>query len=112
LGEKDFLIGGRLCQRLWLTATVHHLACQPMAALPLFFLQHAGFGDEGFPGQSGKRIGRLREEFSKTFSLSQGEELLMVFRLGYAEAPSARSLRRPLQELLGFSDDSSILANP
>jgi hypothetical protein len=112
LGEKDFLTGGRLCQRLWLTATMHHLACQPMAALPLFFLQYSGFGDEGFPGQAGKKIGRLRDEFSKTFNLAQGEELLMVFRLGFAKAPSARSLRRPLQELLRFSDDSSILANP
>jgi nitroreductase len=111
LRENDFLIGGRLCQRLWLTATVHHLACQPMAALPLFFLQHAGFGDKGFPGQSGKKIGRLREEFSQTFKLAQGEEVLMVFRLGYAESPSAQSLRRPLSELLEFSDDSPIVAH-
>lgn len=108
--ENDFLTGGRLCQRLWLTATMHGLACQPMAALPLFFVQHACFGDKGFPGQAGKKVGALGQEFNQTFNLAQGEHLLMVFRLGYAQAPSARSFRRPLTELLKSSDDSPIVA--
>jgi hypothetical protein len=83
-----------------------------MAALPLFFLQHAGFGDRGFPGQAGKKIGRLKAEFSQTFNLSQGEEVLMVFRLGYANAPSARSLRRSLSELLKCADNSPLAVYP
>jgi hypothetical protein len=34
-------------------------------ALPLFFLQYASSGEEGFPGHTGKKIGRLSEEFFK-----------------------------------------------
>lgn len=108
LKEKDFLAGGRLCQRLWLTATTHHLACQPMAALPLFFLQYAGSGDDGFPGHTGKKIGRLSADFSQTFGLAEGEELLMLFRLGYSKAPSAKSFRRPLRDMLKTDDNSPI----
>jgi nitroreductase len=111
LRENDFLAGGRLCQRLWLTATSHHLACQPMAALPLFFVQHAAFGDKGFPGQSGGKIGRLKGEFNRAFNLAEHENLLMVFRLGYAAKPSARSLRRPLSELMISIDHSPLAAS-
>jgi hypothetical protein len=109
--QKDFITGGQLCQRLWLTATMHHLSCQPMAALSLFFLQHAAFGDQGFPGQSGRKIGQLREQFYNDFNLSANAHLLMVFRIGYAKAPTARSLRRPLTELLEPFDDSPFIAH-
>jgi nitroreductase len=109
--EHEFLLAGRVCQRFWLTATVHKLACQPMAVLPLFFAQHASFGDDAFPRQSGKQIGSLRTEFNRTFNLAHNDQLMMIFRVGYAQAPSARSFRRPLPELLKYSDTSPIVGS-
>jgi len=107
--DNLFLTGGRLCQRLWLEATHHKLACQPMAVLPLFFAQHAVFGTEGFPNAAGLKVGKLKQEFSSLFGLGTNEHLLMILRLGYAPAPSARSFRRPAAEVF-TADDSPLIS--
>jgi nitroreductase len=106
--EHAFVTAGRVCQRFWLTAAANGLASQPMAILPLFFAQHARFGDQGFPGQGGKTVERVQQRFKKAFHLSPDEHVMMVFRVGYAKPPSARSFRRPLGDLMVFSDDSAI----
>ena len=108
--DELFLHGGRLCQHMWLLATRCGLACQPMAVLPLFFAQHALFGRQGFPGEGGTRVGRLKEEFHRRFGLGSDEHLLMVLRLGYAPPPSARSFRRPPDQLLTIDDDSPLVS--
>ena len=104
-----FLQGGRLYQRLWLTATSHGLACQPMAVLPLFFAQFGTFGEQGFPGKHGTTVRQVKESLHKQFSLGADEHLMMVLRLGYAAPPSARSFRRPADDLLTIEDDSPLV---
>jgi nitroreductase len=104
--KRNFLVGGQLCQRLWLTATAHGVACQPMAILPLFFAQYACLGEEGFPQRTAPKIARIRGAFRRAFDLKEDDHLVMLFRLGYAKPPSARSFRRPLSDLLTLSDDS------
>jgi hypothetical protein len=106
--SRRFLLGGRLSQELWLTAASQGLSCQPLAVLPLFFAQYRRFGDGGFDGQAGLTVKQLREEFYRSFTLADEENLLMVFRMGYARPPSARSFRRRMEEMVSIEDDSAL----
>lgn len=106
--SRRFLLGGRLSQELWLTAATHGLACQPLAVLPLFFAQYQRFADRGFNGQTGLTVKQLREEFYRSFTLADEENLLMVFRMGYAHPPSAHSFRRRIEEMVSIEDDSAL----
>lgn len=110
--RQTWLLGGRVCQRLWLTATAHNLACQPMAVLPLFFAQHRRHGIGGFPSGAGRTVATLEQEFRQTFALAPSEQLIMMFRLGHAPPPSARSFRRPLEDLLAIEDNSPFTSSP
>ena len=94
--------------KLWLTADSHGLACQPLGVLPLFFAQYQRFSDRGFDGQAGLTVKQLREEFYRSFTLADEENLLMVFRMGYAHPPSARSFRRRIEEMVSIEDDSAL----
>ncbi|HEY3130870.1 MAG TPA: hypothetical protein VGL91_15545 [Acidobacteriota bacterium] len=109
--REDFIDSGRFWQRFWLTATTERLSCHPMATLPLFFGQHEHYGEKLFPGPAARRIENARREFDAEFKISPQEHLFMVFRVGYASRPSARSYRRPLEELCQFKEESPLGGN-
>ena len=90
--SEDFVNTGRTMQRMWLKATEQGLALQPITGL--LFLSHRVTANEtGVLGS--KHVEMIKEGMGtirKVFSLG-GEIPMFMFRLGYAEKPSAHSLR-------------------
>ncbi len=90
-----WLTAGRAFQRLWLAATSHGLALQPMAAAV------ALAGQEATGEWVRSRIqARLREGLAR---LAGSGRPAMVFRVGYARPPSVTAGRRPVQSYLTSS---------
>jgi hypothetical protein len=98
---QDMLRCGRGMQRLWLCATQHELAFQPMTAITFLFHRLAA-GGEGLSADDVRTLGELRERHDALFGLPATPELapVMLFRLAKAEPPSARSLRRRVEDVL------------
>jgi hypothetical protein len=109
--REDFIDSGRFWQRFWLTVTAEGLSGHPMATLPLFFGEHERYGEKIFPMPTARRIADARREFDAEFKILPHEHLFMVFRVGYASPPSARSYRRPLEELCQLEEESPLGSN-
>lgn len=94
------LRGGRAVQRLWLEATRLGLALQPITALVYLFEMLDGSGATIFSGRERDELRGLRGRFDALFDAAAGGTRLMLFRVGRAAAPSARTPRRPLEAVL------------
>lgn len=82
---------GRSFQRLWLAATAAGLALQPMAAAAALARQSAGAGWVGAGPQA--ELKRLLPRLCG----GSGLQPYLLFRLGYAEAPTVVSARPTLE---------------
>ena len=98
-GVEDFVAAGRTVQRVWLTATALDLWQQPEMT-PLIFARYAR------QGTSFTRVAKLQARASgleaRLHSLlgSDAESAVWMGRIGAGSAPTARSVRRPLQDLM------------
>ncbi len=95
--RESTLEGGRAVQRLWLAATKAGLAVQPISA-PVFMGLHERFDRRGLYSVDERKelsdiLNGLRSHFP-----AHASEPFFLLRLGHAEPPSVRSLRRPLNE--------------
>lgn len=98
----DWFTGGRAMQRVWLRATSLGLVFQPMTALTyLFFRLHQG-ETTGMDDSEVEILSSLRRRFAGVFNVSGRKAEPMLFRLARAERPTARSLRRNLEDVLEF----------
>ncbi|TSC75930.1 MAG: hypothetical protein G01um101430_100 [Parcubacteria group bacterium Gr01-1014_30] len=91
----DFIVAGRLIQRIWLTVTKLGLSLQPLTGI-LFLYQRVSQQqtDKLSPGQ----IDFIQEQYKRikeTFGVDN-ETIAMLFRIGDGGSPTARSLRLPL----------------
>ena len=95
----DYVAAGRALQRFWLTMTTLGLYMQPEMT-PLIFSKYAREGTR-FTAKT-KLEGAARELQRQTEALIFNDALHPVYmgRLGYGPAPDARSVRRPLAELM------------
>jgi hypothetical protein len=91
---------GRRIQRFWLTATQLGLSMQPNLA-PLCFAHHARTGAGLWDPAVMARITRLARGLERLGSRNSGE-LVFLGRIGAPVKPAAkaRSVRRPLEELV------------
>lgn len=92
--NEDFLLAGRITQRLWLTATQLGLSMQPMTGI-LFFMQRI-LADLNEPFTA-RQVGLIKgsyETVRNIFHLA-GETVPMMFRLGTGDPPTAQSLKLP-----------------
>jgi len=97
---ESWVRGGRLMQRLWLTATSLGLSAQPMAGmLCLLPYMRAGGGD--VPARSREVIALADGLFRKALPLSAGQAPVMLFRVGYGAAPTTTALRRVIGAGIG-----------
>ena len=93
------LHAGRSAQRLWLRATAHQLGAHPVSA-PILLAHHVRFGGgSGFTDGDLSTLMRLFREVVDGFRIGAREPVFMM-RLAFADAPTARSVRRPLSEFL------------
>ena len=98
-GPLAYLEGGRALARVWASATDHALAFQPMSAL-LYLLERLRDGGEGFDAPQRSHLERIRRDFVAVLGAHEGTDLLL-FRLAPSPgAPTARSPRKPADEVL------------
>lgn len=83
--RADFLSGGMALERVWLTATRHGLAFQPMTAITLFWLRWKLEGPEAFSPEHRRLLEEVWPGFQGLFpQLGQDCWPLMLFRAGHA----------------------------
>jgi molybdopterin/thiamine biosynthesis adenylyltransferase/nitroreductase len=91
-GRSRLLDGGRALERFWLTAAAHGLALEPATTLLFLFGLVARHGGGCLRRSDAATVTRLRRRFDAVVGTA-GEPFFLC-RLGYADPPSARSLRR------------------
>lgn len=90
--KLDFILTGRMFQRLWLTVTKEKLSLQPLTGI-LFFRQRLVREDTKiFSAYEKEAIETAYQIIRTAFGIKDGE-ITMLFRLGYADPPTARSGR-------------------
>jgi hypothetical protein len=96
----DYVAGGRALQRFWLTATHLDLAMQPEMT-PLIFARYAREGRRfsQTPGMQ-ERAERLAGRLVELVGAPVANAAVFMGRVGAGPQAQARSLRRPLAELM------------
>lgn len=89
---------GKIIQKIWLYCTKNKIYLHPWAILPFFIFRIKLVDGHGFSTKEINQINKITSEFQKAFKLSPKSTPLFIFRLSYAEPPSARSLKRPWTE--------------
>jgi hypothetical protein len=87
-------------ERVWLRATALGLAFQPMAPLTFLFARLERGGGEGLSAAELATLRELRARFSAAFPDAAGRGEPMLFRLARVPAPTARALRRRVEDVL------------
>ncbi|SMC21010.1 Molybdopterin or thiamine biosynthesis adenylyltransferase [Desulfacinum hydrothermale DSM 13146] len=94
---EDFFHGGRALQTIWLTATAHGLAFQPMTAVTLFWTRAQRQGLTPFYQRHHRLLERAFALYQDLFPhvdfYAAGH--VMLFRLGHAPPITTPTLRRP-----------------
>jgi hypothetical protein len=96
----DYIAAGRAMQRFWLTATAQGLQLQPEMT-PLIFSRYVREG-RVFSGAAGMQesAAALARQGAALLGQTDWEAAVFMGRIGAGEPARARSLRRPLSELL------------
>ncbi len=99
---QDFIIAGRVMQRVWLKATEMGLSIQPLSGV-LFFMQgiRAGY-TEKFTSPQLNLIKSAYSDIKNVFAV-RDEEVVMMFRIGRGGEPSARASRLAPQIVQGVN---------
>ena len=92
---------------MWLTATERRIAVHPMTTLPYLFARLIRGNAEGFDDEMKAEIERLRVRYQRIFHVSDATGESLLFRVGCGDVECARSLRRPVDEIL-VADSPSI----
>lgn len=97
---RDFINAGRLTQRVWLTVTKLGLSMQPLTGI-LFFMLRIRAGDfDSFAAMHQQLIKEKYAVAEKVFNVSLQKTIVMMFRIGDGEKPSARSARYSSEQIL------------
>lgn len=97
---EDYINGGRLFERIWITATSHGLSLHPMCpvvVLPTIYLLLNG---NGFNEKHQQVLMHVLNEMAAIFQIKPEKAMVMFFRIGYASPPTERSLRRPMHDII------------
>jgi hypothetical protein len=90
----SFLEAGRVFQRLWLSATQVNLALQPMTAIIFLQLRSRLMDYNGLTKEQIIVADGLCHDLKRFFALPEDRVPAMLFRIGFAAAPSGRTIRR------------------
>lgn len=90
--REDFVNAGRAAERVWLKATELGLSVHPCTGV-MYLMERINGGDANAFSQSHlETIKTAYVDIEQTFGV-EGKTIPMLFRVGYADDPSARSLR-------------------
>ena len=93
-----FAAGSRL-QQLWLLANARGFSLQPLTAM-LYVYERMNKSVAAFSASEQVAFARTRTALEQLFPSQLGHTPVFAFRLARADAPTARSLRRPLDQIL------------
>jgi nitroreductase len=99
----DYFTGGRAVQRMWLTATARGLAIQPMTSLPYLFARFERGGGAGLSEAQRTTLADLRVRYRVLFDVATERAEVLLVRIARADPPTARALRRNVDDVLGFA---------
>ena len=97
---EDFVRGGEVLERIWLTATRYGIAFQPITGITFLLLRMRLTGGEGLAAHHRAMLDRIEGEFKRVYPEGAAESPIMLFRLGLAPPPSGRAPRLPLEQVL------------
>lgn len=102
----DYLQGGRVLQRLWLTAAKYGMAVQPHSAVAdLSYARLAGYHDSISPAWR-QQIDTFPQQLGEIFGIDDELHVINLFRVGYpTRSWKTRSLRRPVN--IQYTTDTS-----
>lgn len=96
--REDFLAGGMALERVWLTATRHGLAFQPMTAITLFWLHWRLEGPQVFSASHQALLDSIWPQFQNIFpELGDTCWPLLLFRAGHARPIEYWTPRRQVE---------------
>ncbi len=101
LDRHGFFQGGRALHRLWLTASARGLSIQPMTTITFLNTRLVHDGDGLSPSEL-RELLELRKVYCRVFDVPIGHAELMLFRIARADPPTARALRRRVDDVLSF----------
>lgn len=97
-----FILAGRLLQKVWVNATKMGLSMQPMTGA-LFFMESILAGAKNqFSDEQIRLIDEAVKIIKKNFDINDDKTATMMFRIGYANPPSARSAK--MSPVIVFED--------
>lgn len=99
---QAFLRGGRAMQHLWLTSTALDIAIHPWNSLVHLFARIERYQGAKLGKDEVRALSELREQFMRIFTVSLSDTEIMMFRLSYADTPTTRSLRRPVEAVISY----------
>jgi nitroreductase len=100
VARTDYVRGGRASQRIWLEATRRGLAIHPWTGLLHLFARLERGGGEGFDPRQRAELFTLRRRWAHLFRGGEGRGEAFLFRIAVAGPPTARALRRRLDDVL------------
>lgn len=104
-GPANYIESGRILQRFWIEANKAGLSVQPAGALALFLARLHLVKGEGFSQTQLKTLAALEDDFAKLtpdFD-KKTDQLIMLFRLGYAKKSAPKSYRREIKSFVKIS---------
>jgi hypothetical protein len=99
-GFEGFVNGGRVFQRIWLTATSLGLALHPMTGITFLIQRLRMTGKTDLTIAHHRLLIELEKQLGEIFPINKEKSMIMAFRLGYADPPSDKSLRLPVDKVL------------
>jgi len=100
MSPENFINSGKIMQRMWLTLTKMGLSLQPLTGVIFFMYKVLAKETEKFSEDQVKTIKKSYEKIKNIFNLEDSDIVAFMFRVGYAEKPSARSVRFNVEEVI------------
>ena len=102
---RSFFDGGRVLQRVWLTASALGVGLHPMTSLPYLFGRLDDAANDEVLGEGERATLReLRPRYDALLGAAPGASQILLCRLVMASPPTVRALRRPLEQVASFAD--------
>lgn len=101
LGREDFVAAGRTLERVWLQSARLGLSFQMMTGITFLMASLEGGRTADLTSVQLKRISKAKEELKAVAGVGMG----IMFRLGFSNQPSARSVRLPLAAVVSEVQD-------
>lgn len=97
---EDFFNAGRILQRIWLFATTKNISAQPVTPITYLFYRLEQGDGEGLAAKQLKTLRSLRKQYRRLLDVPAGHAEPMIFRVFRGGPPTARSLRRRVEDIL------------